>query len=103
MQPRRRKIEAFGPMSSKGEAASAAGSSLEFSPLSTGQPPHALCYNVAQWTAVQATAPAGAVARVLQPRTSRSCLMQFVSADEKVALEKKREELYRAQIDVQER
>ncbi len=29
--------------------------------------------------------------------------MQFVSADEKVALEKKREELYRAQIDVQER
>ena len=29
--------------------------------------------------------------------------MQFVSADEKVALEKKREELYKAQIDVQER
>src|SRR5882724_5153819 len=29
--------------------------------------------------------------------------MQIVSADEKVALEKKREELYRAQIDVQER
>ncbi len=29
--------------------------------------------------------------------------MQFVSADEKVALEKKREELYKAQLDVQER
>jgi transcription elongation factor GreA len=29
--------------------------------------------------------------------------MQFVSADEKVALEKKREELYTAKIDVQER
>src|SRR5580700_9693676 len=29
--------------------------------------------------------------------------MQFVSADEKVALEKKREELYKAQIDVQDR
>jgi transcription elongation factor GreA len=29
--------------------------------------------------------------------------MQFVSADEKVALERKREELFRAQIDVQER
>src|SRR5438045_9558512 len=29
--------------------------------------------------------------------------MQFVSADEKVNLEKKREALYRAQIDVQER
>ena len=29
--------------------------------------------------------------------------MQIVSADEKAALEKKREELYRAQLDVQER
>src|SRR5881227_2909100 len=29
--------------------------------------------------------------------------MQIVSADEKAAMEKKREELYRAQIDVQER
>ena len=29
--------------------------------------------------------------------------MQFVSADEKVALERKREELFKAQIDVQER
>jgi len=29
--------------------------------------------------------------------------MQFVSADEKVALEKKREEMYKAQIDVQDR
>ena len=29
--------------------------------------------------------------------------MQYVSADEKVALEKKREDLYKAQIDVQER
>ena len=29
--------------------------------------------------------------------------MQFVSAEEKVQLERKREELYRAQIDVQER
>ena len=29
--------------------------------------------------------------------------MQFVSADEKAALERKREELFRAQIDVQER
>jgi len=29
--------------------------------------------------------------------------MQFVSADEKVAMERKREELFKAQIDVQER
>src|SRR5580658_9752583 len=29
--------------------------------------------------------------------------MQFVSADEKVVMEKKREELYKAQIDVQDR
>src|SRR5271154_2915511 len=29
--------------------------------------------------------------------------MQFVSAEEKVALERKREELYKAKIDVQER
>ena len=29
--------------------------------------------------------------------------MQFVSADEKIAMEKKREDLYKAQIDVQDR
>ena len=29
--------------------------------------------------------------------------MQFVSAEEKVALERKREELYKAQIEAQER
>jgi transcription elongation factor GreA len=34
---------------------------------------------------------------------SRSRLMQIVSADEKVAMEKKREELFRMQIEVQER
>jgi transcription elongation factor GreA len=33
----------------------------------------------------------------------RRCLMQMISAEEKVAMEMKRENLYKAQIDVQER
>ena len=41
---------------------------------------------------------AGAVFRVYG-----SCLMQIVSAEEKVALERKREELYKAKIDVTDR
>src|SRR5437667_2572138 len=46
-----------------------------------------------------ATAPENAVARVLSGVNT----MQMMSAKEKVELEKKREELYKAQIDVQER
>jgi transcription elongation factor GreA len=44
------------------------------------------------------TAPGGAVDRVFGV-----LFMQFVSAEEKAALEKKREEMYKAQVDVQER
>src|SRR5437667_11664857 len=46
-----------------------------------------------------ATAPENAVARVLSGVNT----MQMMSAKEKVELERKREELYKAQIDVQER
>src|SRR3954464_13014179 len=36
-------------------------------------------------------------------RARERLVMHFISADEKAALEKKREELYRSQLDVQER
>jgi len=50
------------------------------------------------------TAQLGAVFRIYwPPPDSGARFMQLVSAQEKVALEKKREELYKAQIDVQDR
>jgi transcription elongation factor GreA len=49
-------------------------------------------------TPVHATAPSRAVARF-----SEQCIMQMVSPQEKAQLEAKREELYKMQIDVQER
>jgi transcription elongation factor GreA len=45
-----------------------------------------------------------AVVRVLENvERIGAAAMQFVSADEKVAMEKKREDLYKAQLDVQDR
>src|SRR6202167_5760124 len=48
-----------------------------------------------------ATAPDRAVACVSE--SIGAPLMQFVSQDEKIGLEKKRQDLYKAQLDVQER
>src|SRR5258705_13729563 len=44
-----------------------------------------------------------AICRAATRSWNRSRIMQFVSAEEKATMEKKREELYKAQIDVQER
>jgi transcription elongation factor GreA len=50
------------------------------------------------------TARLSAVFRIFWPdQKQERAVMQLVSAQEKVALEKKREELYKAQIDVQDR
>jgi transcription elongation factor GreA len=43
------------------------------------------------------------VSRLLDSSAQEFAVMQLVSAQEKAALEKKREELYKAQIDVQDR
>jgi len=51
---------------------------------------------------IDATAPNGAVAGFCE-MGSAECDMQFVSAAEKTEMERKREELYKAQIDVQDR
>ena len=53
---------------------------------------------------VASTAPLRAVVRILEiVDRIGAAPMQFVSADEKVAMEKKREDLYKAQLDVQDR
>src|SRR5258705_13975709 len=44
-----------------------------------------------------------AICRAATRSWNRSRIMQFVSAEEKATMERKREELYKAQLDVQDR